>query len=572
MRKIRFGILLLALSAVFGTAVFAKTYRTEIVPTETIEFTLEDKDKLSIDVIIEEDGIFGVNLTSLSSESSAAPKISITLSNGSKEIYRMETKKPVFAGDDFDVKKFRFAAGLTVGEYKLEIENLTKFSSVTFTAETSFFEEENIESIGNSTFEGATEMYIGEKYHGAVSMLDDIDYYTFEMPYDGYAYIQMYTAEPKYFSLYDENKNEIGYIGIAVEDEDKVYELRSGLSEGRYYIAVETDDDFTAPLYTIKVTASKGEYFETEYNNQMEFANPVLNGKEYYGNLFGVDDEDIFSFTLEKNGGVTVDFTDTVVSKDGHYSVTLSDGENVLFFSDECGRETVSLNLEKGTYYFTVSSLGIENFTNMAYKFKVTSDVPLAVCPPEENDSGSDENEPVEEENVLPFADVYESDWYYDELLEAKGLGLIEGVGDNRYNPKGNVTLAEVIAMAARVRNTTGGANTPLEASPVGKWYNSYITFAVTTGIIKRDDFDNFERSATRAEVAYIFSNLFDDIEMSNNTIIPDVDEDTEYCDSIHKLYALGILKGDDEKGTFYPERNLSRAEAAIILLRIHKA
>ena len=37
--------------------------------------------------------------------------------------------------------------------------------------------------------------------------------------------------------------------------------------------------------------------------------------------------------------------------------------------------------------------------------------------------AGTEENEPVKEE-VAPFDDVKESDWYYGELLQAKKEGL----------------------------------------------------------------------------------------------------------------------------------------------------
>jgi hypothetical protein len=194
---------------------------------------------------------------------------------------------------------------------------------------------------------------------------------------------------------------------------------------------------------------------------------------------------------------------------------------------------------------------------------------------PERSISNIEIPEKEESEETLPeepvqFADVSTSDWFYGEVLEAKKLGLIEGVGDNKFNPKGNITLAEVITMAVRVKSTLSGANTEITSSPVGKWYNSYITFAVNSGIIKTDDFDDFERNATRAEVAYIFANVLGDADTSKNTIIPDVNEDTKFCNEIHKLYALGILNGDSD-GSFRPNDNITRAETAAILVRVCK-
>ena len=45
---------------------FAKTHKTDIVTTDTIEYTLEEEDKLSAELFIEEDGLYDVKLISLS--------------------------------------------------------------------------------------------------------------------------------------------------------------------------------------------------------------------------------------------------------------------------------------------------------------------------------------------------------------------------------------------------------------------------------------------------------------------------------------------------------------------------
>ncbi len=569
MKKIRFGIILLALAAVFCTVAIAKTHKTDIVAIDTIEYTLEEEDKLSAELFIDESGLYSLDVKEMSTTGRFRPNLLITLLKGNDTVYSYETKKPTLSDDNFNIERYHFLAGLTEGEYRLEIENLTKFSDVTFILETTFIEEKSIEGINNHSFDTATKIEANSKVFGGVSVIDDVDYYVFEMPYDGYAYIQMYSPELKLFKLYDESKNEIGSIGIEIEDAERVYELISGLKKGKYYISVTPDSDYINPLYSIKVITHKSDDFEKEYNNQKEFATPITANTEYKGSLFGTEDEDVYTFSLSGDSGVIIDFTDSITSKDGHYSLWISDGEKAIYSIDECGRETIPLNLGKGTYYICVSSLGMSRFSPMTYNIRLTADKNIAICPPEEDNSEADNKEPTEEESFF-FEDVKEADWFYADVMEAKKLGLVNGIGNNKYNPKGNVTLAEVIAMAARIRNIRGGQNTELGSADVGKWYNSYVTFAVNSGIIKSDDFDNYEKYATRAEVAYIFANLFDKIETEKNTIIPDVTENTKYCDSIHKLYSLGILKGDDKNGTFYPERTLTRAEAAVILLRIN--
>jgi len=575
MKRIRFGIFILAIITAFNITAFAKTHKTDILGNDTVTYTLEEDDKLSAELLTDEKGIFRIRLISLSTTGSFDPKISVSINKGSKEIYSFTTDKPSSVSGELEVEKHDFLVSLSEGKYEFAVTNLTKFSDVSFTIETTFTEEENTEGNDNHSFEKATEIDTGTKYYGGVSMASEADWFTFEMPYDGYAFFEMYSPELKIFSLYDENKMEIGNIGIEIAEQDKVYSLRNGLAKGKYYISVSPEDDYVSPLYTIEVIPYEGKYFEKEFNNQLESATPIEYGEKYQGNLFGIDDEDIFAFTLTQDSGVTIDFSDTHSAKKGHYNIWLSECEKFIFTQNNCGSFTKALNLEKGTYYFSVNGINKERFTHMPYAIEVTPDKNLAVCPPEENE-GTAENEPDEKEKEFRFDDVNDTSWYYNDVMEAYSEGLVEGVPTTEmydghlYSPDVGVSIAEAITMAVRAHSKKYGIEYEY-ALTGGNWYDFYVDYAKKYGIIKKD-FSDYGKKATRAEVAYIFSNLFNDIETPKNTIIPDVDENTEYCDEIHKLYALGIFKGDDDKGTFHPERNLSRAEAAVILLRVHNA
>jgi len=578
MKRFLFGLFMFSLIAVLGISVVAKTYREEFVSVEEFDYTLEEDDKLSAVLIIDEDGLYSVKISDLSSDNSSNPEISITVYDGNDEIYFFETgRTPNLSHQENEVQIYEFVIGLKEGEYKLVIENLTLFSDVSFKFQSDFFETEDIETNVNTGFDSATPMEFKTKYSGGVTMFGESDFYSFEMPYNGYVFIEMYSPSLKYFTLYDCDGNEAGNIAIEIPQEDKVYSLRSGLAKGKYFIEVTPEENYTSPMYTLKVTAYEGEGFEKEFNNTHLTAMNIEFGKEYQGNMFGHDDKDIYSFTLYEDSGVVIDFTDFQISKEKHYSITLTDGQTEIFSSKECGKKTVAENLSKGTYYFTVESLGYKNYTNSAYSVKFTADNRLAICPPEETAKQEeskpldDADESVKEENVtIQFSDVKQTAWYAEDLLKARSEGLIQGLENNTYNPSGNVTLAEAITMAARLHSKKFASQVDFGASD-GKWYKPYVTYALEQGLIAEKAFDNFESPATRAEIAYIFSGIFGDTEAGKNTLIPDVNENTKYCDSIHKLYALGILKGDDDKGTFYPERNLSRAEAAVILLRVSK-
>lgn len=166
------------------------------------------------------------------------------------------------------------------------------------------------------------------------------------------------------------------------------------------------------------------------------------------------------------------------------------------------------------------------------------------------------------------FADVA-NQWYSDSVKKVYELGLMKGTSDGKFNPDGTITLAEAIAMAARLHNiSTGGSGEFTQGTP---WYDVYVDYAVKNGIIKKDDFKDYSRKATRGEMAYIFASAVPNVLTRINDVdsIPDVTEDTKYSDSIFLLYQAGVLTGNDARGTFEPETNINRAQAAAIITRI---
>ena len=53
--------------------------------------------------------------------------------------------------------------------------------------------------------------------------------------------------------------------------------------------------------------------------------------------------------------------------------------------------------------------------------------------------------------------------------------------------------------------------------------------------------------------------------------IFPDVPDDKWYTDDVNKAAELGIVKGYESDGTFRPEESISRAELAVVLMRLYE-
>ncbi len=130
--------------------------------------------------------------------------------------------------------------------------------------------------------------------------------------------------------------------------------------------------------------------------------------------------------------------------------------------------------------------------------------------------------------------------------------------------------ISEAIKMASVLHNLYyGGSGRFPEETP---WYTPYVRYAIKNGIINNDEFANYNEYATRAETAYIFSNCVPKAEfpiLNYVSDIPDVLETLAYGASVYLLYRAGVLKKNGGNANFYPERMITKSEAAIIIGRI---
>jgi len=171
------------------------------------------------------------------------------------------------------------------------------------------------------------------------------------------------------------------------------------------------------------------------------------------------------------------------------------------------------------------------------------------------------------------FTDVTSADWFDSSVASAYELGLMNGTSDTLFTPMGNVTLAQAITMAARVHSIYPYGDDSFVES--GTWYKVYLDYAYENGIIDKAIYQSdMSRDATRAQFAVIFANALPaDGLISINVIADDAIPDVKSADAIgpavYKLYRAGILTGNDQRGTFQPQKTITRAAAAAIVARM---
>ena len=152
-------------------------------------------------------------------------------------------------------------------------------------------------------------------------------------------------------------------------------------------------------------------------------------------------------------------------------------------------------------------------------------------------------------------------------------FAYIVGYEDGTVRPNANISRAEVAAIFFRllkddVRDDNLTANSVFTDVALGKWYNKSISTMAKIGIVKGRTANTFVPNAaiTRAEFAAICSR-FDrsDVEVQSNFN----DISGHWAENeIRRAASLGWIQGYTD-GSFKPDQNITRAEAASMINRM---
>ncbi len=173
----------------------------------------------------------------------------------------------------------------------------------------------------------------------------------------------------------------------------------------------------------------------------------------------------------------------------------------------------------------------------------------------------------------LPFADVAENAWYASSVKAVYSLGLFSGTSADTFNPQGNLTVAQAIALAARTYANANNETVP--AANAGEaWYQGAYDYCVANGIIDAKTWtaDKLNANATRYEMASILNGAADEsvlVATKDVDSVIDVPADSEYADIVLTWYRAGIVSGTST-GAFEGDRTITRAEVAKILCNLN--
>lgn len=182
----------------------------------------------------------------------------------------------------------------------------------------------------------------------------------------------------------------------------------------------------------------------------------------------------------------------------------------------------------------------------------------------------------------LPFADVRENDWFYDNVIYAFENGLMNGMSENKFGPNENITRGMFVTVLYRLE---GSPEVDLSFSYTDvaddKYYKDAILWAKRNAIawgITETEFAPDE-NITREQIAAIMLRYaryknYDTTVAANTNILSytDFDDISDYAiEAMQYAVGSGLMKGKTD-ATLNPKDFATRAEIAAILERFIEA
>lgn len=169
----------------------------------------------------------------------------------------------------------------------------------------------------------------------------------------------------------------------------------------------------------------------------------------------------------------------------------------------------------------------------------------------------------------ITFTDVSTSDWFCNDVRRVASMGIINGVGNSRFAPEGNLTVAQAIKLVAAAK---GYYNDELDdlllQESDGHWVQPFVDYAVREGILSTSDFkeSDYDTNITRGEMVELFARALPEesyIAINDFATAPEQSSNAY----VIRLYESGIFVGD--AAGFRLNDVITRAEISAIINRL---
>ena len=179
---------------------------------------------------------------------------------------------------------------------------------------------------------------------------------------------------------------------------------------------------------------------------------------------------------------------------------------------------------------------------------------------------------------VLPFTDVREADWFYDDVVYAYENGLFSGTSDTTFSPNASMTRAMLVTVLYRLEGQpTVSGRSGFSDVKLNSYYEDAVTWAADNGIVNGTGATTFSPNAnvTREQMAAILYRYAQykkyDVSVGEDTNILSYDDAQSISSyaipAIQWACGAGVVTGKSGS-KLDPKGNATRAEVAAMLMR----
>ena len=176
---------------------------------------------------------------------------------------------------------------------------------------------------------------------------------------------------------------------------------------------------------------------------------------------------------------------------------------------------------------------------------------------------------------TLPFTDVLESDWFYDDVVFAYENGLFAGTSDTTFSPNASMTRAMLVTVLYRLEGQPAvNGRSGFSDVQYNGYYEDAVTWAADNGIVNGTSTSTFSPNAnvTREQMAAILYR-YAQYKKYNTTASSSLNSFSDHTNvsgyavaSLQWSVAEKLVNGSN--GKLMPTGNATRAQVAAILHR----
>lgn len=269
------------------------------------------------------------------------------------------------------------------------------------------------------TFDANNQFYI----EGDISGYWDEDYYSLELPADGSFSIEglEYLSHSFDIEIQTATGEELEYYSTKLGSTD-VYEhvSETGLKKGLYFIKISRDQTSDNMDYDFKVTFNENPYFEKESNESRSEATPITLNQEYTGWRLNYD-TDYYYFETSKNGELKLSFPNSLKNR---YIVELLDinGNDISWFytnlNSTIDDKLFHIGIPKGSYFLKISNYDYESKEKYTFELNFKENALIELEPNGERSKATEVK--LNQRYTGIFDDNYDKD-YYRVVIDRKG-------------------------------------------------------------------------------------------------------------------------------------------------------